>query len=132
MATILSAQQKWNIKVLMALILLVCYHNSLCISTYLLWAALELDPPSLLPGSPIICHPSLSLPDRRQGIASSSIRQRCWSWYPPSWGQPQTGMSAAQQDVTARQEAEAPVDGRRRHDKRRLDNSRTRDTRGAQ
>ena len=29
MATILSAQQMWSIKVLMALVMLVCYHNSI-------------------------------------------------------------------------------------------------------
>jgi hypothetical protein len=44
MATILSLQQKWDIKVLMALILLACYHNSIRVRSYLLRAALV--PPS--------------------------------------------------------------------------------------
>jgi hypothetical protein len=47
MAAILSAQQIWNIKVLMALVLLACYHNSLRVRSYLLRAALV--PPSLSP-----------------------------------------------------------------------------------
>ncbi len=47
MAAILSARQKWKIKIMMALVLLACYHNSLCIHSYLLRAALI--PPSLLP-----------------------------------------------------------------------------------
>ena len=47
MAAILSAQQMWNIKVLMALVLLACYHNSLHVRSYLLRAALV--PPSLSP-----------------------------------------------------------------------------------
>ena len=42
-----SAQQMWNIKVLMALVLLACYHNSLHVRSYLLRAALV--PPSLSP-----------------------------------------------------------------------------------
>ncbi len=45
MATILSVQQKWSIKVLMALVLLACYHNSIRVRLYLLGAALV--PPSL-------------------------------------------------------------------------------------
>ena len=44
MATIFSAQQKWDIKVLMALVLLTCYHNSIRVHLYLLRAALV--PPS--------------------------------------------------------------------------------------
>jgi hypothetical protein len=40
MATILSAQQKWDIKVLMALVLLGCYHNRIHVHSYLLQAAL--------------------------------------------------------------------------------------------
>jgi hypothetical protein len=47
MVTILSAQQKWSIKVLMALVLLTCYHNSIRVHSYLLRAALV--PPSLSP-----------------------------------------------------------------------------------
>ncbi len=47
MATILSAQQKWSIKVLMALVMLACYHNSIRVRSYLLRAALV--PPSLSP-----------------------------------------------------------------------------------
>jgi hypothetical protein len=48
MATILSAQQKWSIKVLLALVLpLACYHNSISVRSYLLRAALV--PPSLSP-----------------------------------------------------------------------------------
>jgi hypothetical protein len=47
MATILSAQQKWDIKVLMALVLLACYHNSIHVCLYLLRAALV--PPSHSP-----------------------------------------------------------------------------------
>jgi hypothetical protein len=47
MATMLSAQQKWSINVLMALVLLVCYHNSIHVRSYLLQAALV--PPSLSP-----------------------------------------------------------------------------------
>ena len=43
----LSAQQKWSIKVLMALVLLACYHNSIRVRSYLLRAALV--PPSLSP-----------------------------------------------------------------------------------
>jgi hypothetical protein len=45
MTTILTQRQRWNIKVLMALVLLAVYHNSLRIRTYLLWASLV--PPSL-------------------------------------------------------------------------------------
>jgi hypothetical protein len=40
MATILSAQQKWSIKVLMALVMLACHHNSIRVRSYLLRAAL--------------------------------------------------------------------------------------------
>ena len=47
MAAILAAQQMRNIKVLMALVLLACYHNSLRVRSYLLRAALV--PPSLSP-----------------------------------------------------------------------------------
>ena len=47
MAAILSAQQKWKIKIMMALVLLACYHNSLHVRSYLLQAALI--PPSLSP-----------------------------------------------------------------------------------
>ena len=47
MAVILTRRQKWTIKVLMALVLMACYHNSLHIRSYLLWAALV--PLSLLP-----------------------------------------------------------------------------------
>jgi hypothetical protein len=47
MVTILSAQQKLSIKVLMALVLLACYHNSIRVRLYLLRAALV--PPSLSP-----------------------------------------------------------------------------------
>ncbi len=47
MIRILSAQQMWNIKVLMALVPLACYHNSLRVRLYLLQAALV--PPSLSP-----------------------------------------------------------------------------------
>jgi hypothetical protein len=47
MAAILTRWQKWTNKVLMALVLMACYHNSLRIHSYLLWAALV--PPSLLP-----------------------------------------------------------------------------------
>ena len=39
--------QRWSIKVLMALVVLAVYHNSLRVRTYLLWAALV--PPSLSP-----------------------------------------------------------------------------------
>jgi len=44
---LLSVQQKWSIKVLMALVLLACYHNSIRVRSYLLRAALV--PPSLSP-----------------------------------------------------------------------------------
>ena len=47
MVMILSVQQKWSIKVLMALVLLACYHNSIRVRSYLLRAALV--PPSLSP-----------------------------------------------------------------------------------
>jgi hypothetical protein len=47
MAATLSRQQKWSMKVLMALILLACYHNSIRVRYCLLWAALL--PPSLSP-----------------------------------------------------------------------------------
>ena len=47
MTAILTQRQRWNIKVLMALVLLAVYHSSLRIRTYLLWASLV--PPSLLP-----------------------------------------------------------------------------------
>jgi hypothetical protein len=47
MAAILTRWQKWTIKVLMALVLIACYHNSLRVRSYLLWAALV--PPSLSP-----------------------------------------------------------------------------------
>ena len=42
----LKPWQWWIIKVLMALVLIAVYHNSLRVCTYLLWAALV--PPSLL------------------------------------------------------------------------------------
>ncbi len=47
MATMLSAQQKWSINVLMVLVLLACYHNNIHVHSYLLRAALV--PPSLSP-----------------------------------------------------------------------------------
>jgi hypothetical protein len=47
MAAILTRWQKWTIKVLMALVLMACYHNSLRVHSYLLWAALVT--PSLSP-----------------------------------------------------------------------------------
>ncbi len=47
MAAILSRRQKWSIKVLTALVLIACYHNSLRVRSYLLQAALV--PPFLLP-----------------------------------------------------------------------------------
>jgi hypothetical protein len=47
MAAILTRWQKRTIKALMALVLMACYHNSLRVRSYLLWAALV--PPSLLP-----------------------------------------------------------------------------------
>jgi hypothetical protein len=47
MAAILTRLQKWTIKVLTALVLMACYHNSLRVHSYLLWAALV--PPFLLP-----------------------------------------------------------------------------------
>jgi hypothetical protein len=47
MAAILTRRQKWAIKVLMALVLMACYHNSLRVRSYLLRAALV--PPPLLP-----------------------------------------------------------------------------------
>ncbi len=47
MAAILSRHQKWSIKALTALVLMACYHNSLRVCSYLLWAALV--PPFLLP-----------------------------------------------------------------------------------
>jgi hypothetical protein len=47
MAAILSRRQKWSIKVLTALVLMACYHNSLRVRSYLLWAALV--PPFLSP-----------------------------------------------------------------------------------
>ena len=43
----LSAQQKWSIKVLMVLVLLACYHNSIRVRSYLLRAALVPPSPSL-------------------------------------------------------------------------------------
>ncbi len=46
-AILIRRWQWWNIKVLMALVLLAVYHNSLCVRTYLRRAALV--PPSLLP-----------------------------------------------------------------------------------
>jgi len=49
MAAILTRRQKWTIKVLMALVLMACYHNSLRVQSYLLRAALV--PASLLPWS---------------------------------------------------------------------------------
>jgi hypothetical protein len=76
MATILSAQQKlWNIKVLMVLVPQVCYHNSLRIRRYLLWAALI--PPSLSPGRAIICHPCCIVPDTTTMLVlvSSVVRE---------------------------------------------------------
>ncbi len=47
MAAVLTRRQKWTIKVLTALILMACYHNSLRVHSYLLRAALV--PPFLLP-----------------------------------------------------------------------------------
>jgi hypothetical protein len=47
MAAVLTRWQKWSIEVLMALVLMACYHNSLCVRSYLLWAALV--PPFLSP-----------------------------------------------------------------------------------
>jgi hypothetical protein len=47
MAAILNRRQKWTIKVLTALVLMACYHNSLRIRSYLLRAALV--PPFLSP-----------------------------------------------------------------------------------
>ncbi len=47
MAVISTQREKWNIKVLMALVVLEVYHNSLHFCSYLLWAVLV--PPSLLP-----------------------------------------------------------------------------------
>ncbi len=47
MAAILTRRQKWTIKVLMALVLMACYHNSLCVRSYLLRAALV---------PPLSCH----------------------------------------------------------------------------
>ncbi len=47
MAAILTRRQKWTIKVLMALVLMACYHNSLRVRSYLLRAVLVL--PSLSP-----------------------------------------------------------------------------------
>jgi hypothetical protein len=40
MAAILTRRQKWTIKVLTALVLMACYHNSLRVHSYLLWDAL--------------------------------------------------------------------------------------------
>ncbi len=40
MAAILTRRQKWTIKVLITLVLMACYHNSLCVRSYLLQAAL--------------------------------------------------------------------------------------------
>jgi hypothetical protein len=55
MATILSAQQKlWNIKVLMVLVPQVCYHSSLRIRRYLLWAASEIDSKVIFMGHEIV------------------------------------------------------------------------------
>ncbi len=45
MAAILTRWQKWTIKVLMALALMACYHNSFRVHSYLLQAGLV--PPSL-------------------------------------------------------------------------------------
>jgi len=47
MAAVLTRRQKWSIKVLTALVLLACYHNSICVHSYMLRAAL--NPPFLLP-----------------------------------------------------------------------------------
>ena len=47
MVTVLTSRQKWNIKVLMELVLLACYHNSIRVHSYLLQAGLV--PPFLLP-----------------------------------------------------------------------------------
>jgi len=47
MVTVLTRQQKWNIKVLTALVMLACYHNSIRVHSYLLQAALV--PPFLSP-----------------------------------------------------------------------------------
>ena len=46
-ATVLTRRQKWSIKVLTALVLMACYHNSLRVYSYLLQAALV--PPFLSP-----------------------------------------------------------------------------------
>ena len=40
MAAVLTRREKWSIKVLTALVLMACYHNSLSVRSYLLWAAL--------------------------------------------------------------------------------------------
>ena len=47
MVNTLTRWQRWNLKVLMALVAIVVYHNSLRVWTYLLWDALV--PPSLSP-----------------------------------------------------------------------------------
>ncbi len=47
MAAVLTSRQKWSIKVLTALVLMACYHNSLRVRSYLLRAALV--PPFLSP-----------------------------------------------------------------------------------
>ncbi len=47
MAVMLSATQRQKIRVILALILLACYHNSIRVRAYLLWAALV--PHHLLP-----------------------------------------------------------------------------------
>jgi hypothetical protein len=47
MAAVLTRRQKRSIKVLTALVLMACYHNSIRVRSYLLRAALV--PPSLLP-----------------------------------------------------------------------------------
>jgi hypothetical protein len=47
MAGTLTRQQKKNVRLVMFLILLACYHNSIRVRSFLLWAALV--PPSLSP-----------------------------------------------------------------------------------
>ena len=48
-AILIRHWQQWNIKVLMALVLVTVYHNSLPVHTYLLRTFLSLVPPSLSP-----------------------------------------------------------------------------------
>ena len=47
MAALLTRRQKWSIKVLAALVLMACYHNSIRVHSYLLRASLV--PHFLLP-----------------------------------------------------------------------------------